>query len=161
MSVMNFKPNWDIHILEKRDAYLAREGKPIENPYSIKQFIDIKFDRPIDKDNDFISPGGYEIELKDDRTIRFDFLDYEGYIDPEDPSVLHIIHSNLDVAVFPESKELLNVKRDDIKRIIECYIYTGELDETRIRPVKILSWEIENLFEIDKSIIDDYEFKED
>lgn len=95
---------------------------------------------------------------KDGRTIRFDFLDYEGYIDPEDPSVLHIIHSNLDVAVFPESKELLNVKAEDIKRIIECYIYTGELDETRIKPVKILSWEIENLFEIDKSIIDDYEF---
>lgn len=52
MSVMNFKPKWDIHILEKRDAYLAREGKTIENPYNIKQILDIKFDRPIDEDND-------------------------------------------------------------------------------------------------------------
>lgn len=160
MSVMNFKPKWDIHILEKRDAYLAREGKPIENLYNIKQFLDVKFDRPIDKDNDFISPGGYAIELKDGRTIRFDFLDYEGYIDPEDHSVLHIIHSNLDIAVFPESKDLLNLKVEDIKRISECYIYTGEPYETRIRPLKILSWEIENLFEMDKSIIDNYEFKE-
>lgn len=159
MSIMNFKPKWDIHILEKRDAYLAREGKPIENPYNIKQFLDIKFNRPIDKDNDFISPGGYEIELKDGRTIRFDFLDYEGYIDPEDPSVLHIIHSNLDVAVFPESKDLLNVKHDGVKRIIECYIYTGELDETRIRPVKILSWNV-NGNELDANLFDNYEFEE-
>lgn len=159
MSDMNFKPKWDVHILENRDDHLAREGEPIENPYRIKQFLDIKFDRPIDKDNDFISPGGYEIELKDGRTIRFDFLDYEGYVDDEDPSVLHIIHSNLDIDVFPESKDLLNVKAEDIKCIIECYIYTGELDETRIRPVKILSWNI-NGNELGTNLFDNYEFEE-
>lgn len=61
----------------------------------IRQYLDVKFDRPIDKERDFISPGGYEIELKDGRTTRFDFLDYKGYIDQDDPSILHIIHSDL------------------------------------------------------------------
>ena len=129
----------------------------------IRQYLDVKFDKPIDKERDFISPGGYEIELKDGRRIRYDFMDYKGYIDTNDRSILHIIHSNLDIDSFPESKALLDIKSEDISKIIECYIYTGESDENRIKPIKILDWWIkldDTSITIDKSIYSDYEFKE-
>ena len=135
MGVMDFKPKWNIHLKDHKFVS-HKEVKPME------QYLEIKFRRGINPIDDFISPGGYEVEFKDGKRIRFDFTDYRGSIDENDNTVLKITHSGLDLDSFPDASELFDRDVKDIVKIIECFVYTGELEKTKIKPVKILSWSI-------------------
>ena len=57
----------------------------LKAPLTFRLYQSIKFNRPVDKEKDVISPGGYEIKVKDKngniKSIAFDFEDYEGGID--------------------------------------------------------------------------------
>ena len=107
----------------------------------IYALLDIKMDRPIDKHMHYISPGGYEIGFSDKSTTQFDFLDYEGYIDDEDPSILHCKLKNPDTDAFPN---MLSIRKNITKatELIECYIYTGEHDDPEINLDEIISFKI-------------------
>jgi hypothetical protein len=124
----------------------------------MRQYLKIRFDRPINPKQHYISPGGYEVELKSGRKIQFDFYLYWGYVDKEDPTVLHIVNRILDEDAFPEALDLDSVV-SQISKIIECYIYTGEEEkgDFEIHPIEILAWTIDDV-PIHRDILIDYKF---
>lgn len=109
----------------------------------------VRFDRKIEKDKHYISPGGYSVNGK-----RFDFCAYEGCIDNEDPTLLHATVHDFDEEFFNESNE--NAKEltasDFLQSFDEFYIYTGESNEPEIIPKEILSLTI--YYDYGKNIIE-------
>lgn len=101
----------------------------------MRMYAEILFDREIKKEH-YISPGGYEVIAKDEKTIQFDFCQFEGNVSENNARVLECLFTNLDTSSFPESVAL-NPK--DIMRISEFFVFTGEDDEPEIHPVKLLS----------------------
>ena len=64
-------------------------------------------DRLIDPEKHYISPGGYELIFDNDKSIQFDFNDYEGAVRKEGPTILDFIMRNLDedsIEQIPESQ---------------------------------------------------------
>lgn len=104
-----------------------------------RMVMDIKFDRPIDTDKHYLSPGGYGFKCKG-KIYSFDFLDYVGNVDTEDPTVLHAEVYHLDKSY---SDDLSMFNSEKIEEIEEFNIYTGEYDDPEIMPLKILSLTIE------------------
>lgn len=103
--------------------------------------LHLKMDRPIDKKLHYISPGGYEFETMDGKTYGMDFTLSEGCVDVKDSSIVEFTLKDPDYEFFPEIAELRN-RLEDIVRIVEFYIYTGEAGEPEIRPEKILKFQI-------------------
>lgn len=101
-----------------------------------KMEFTVRFDRKIEKDKHYISPGGYSVNGK-----RFDFCAYEGCIDDEDPTLLHATVHDFDEEFFKESNEhAKNLTVSDFtKGFDEFYIYTGEDDEPEIIPKEVLA----------------------
>lgn len=107
----------------------------------MEAYLRLKMDRPIQKDLHYISPGGYEFETEDRKIYGMDFTLSEGCIDTKDSSIIEFTLKHADYESFPEMAELRN-KLEDIVRITEFYIYTGEDGEPEIRPEKILEFQI-------------------
>lgn len=120
----------------------------------MRQFLRIRFDRPIEKDKHYISPGGFEVELGSGEVVNFDFFMFYGCIDKNDPTILNIEQSELDLDSFPEAKALIG-HIEDVVSIRECYVYTGEWGDPAIYPVDILYWEIDGV-EISKDTLKDF-----
>lgn len=110
-------------------------------------YADIIFNKQINKRNHYISPGGYEIKTKSNILVGFDFTDFVGVIDRENPSILHVIANNLDLDSFPSAANLEELIQD-IEEFTEFYIYAEEerpsLIELEIEPEKILNVRFEN-----------------
>lgn len=96
----------------------------------------IKFNRPINKDTDYISIGSYEMKMAG-KIISFDFENYEGYIDSDDPCILNTLQKNPDYEDFPDLDEVTEEMLSNVEEIIEFNIYTGESGENDIVPVSI------------------------
>lgn len=100
---------------------------------AFRMYQTIRFNRPIDKNKDHISPGGYEIVVKDndgnDKTIRFDFYEYEGSIDEEDPCVLNVMQKEPDYETFPDLDILTKEMLENITQVKEWYIGLDYEDE--------------------------------
>ena len=125
----------------------------------MRQYLDVKFDRPIDANQHYISPGGYEVEIdlpEGKRSVQFDFTEFAGSIDKEDKTILHIEQHDLDTDAFPESTLLIG-NIDKITKIVECYMYTGENDEPELKPVQLLSWAIDGT-DIPAGVINAFSF---
>lgn len=94
----------------------------------------IQFDRNIDKNIHYITPGGYSVNGK-----RFDFCNYEGYVYGDK---LHCVVHNFDEDFFKESSENKKYKSltlNDFRiGFDEFFIYTGEYDDAEIIPKQIL-----------------------
>ena len=99
---------------------------------------DIKFNRPINAEKDYISPGGYEIKTNG-KTVQFDFEDYEGSVSKEDARVLSSLQKNPDFASFDDLKSLTEDDLRNISEIVDFYVYTGEDDESDLEPVEIIN----------------------
>ena len=103
-----------------------------------RMYADVQMNRPVDRDKDYISPGGYEMVMNG-RSIQFDFEEYEVGFDDEDSSIIHIMGRNPD---YDEFEELGNVMVSDlcnVNSITEFFIYTGEPGETDLKPVELLN----------------------
>lgn len=96
----------------------------------------IKFDRPIVRDMHIISVGGFEMAFDNGKTVRFDFLSFNGHIESDDPGVLNFELGGLDVDAFPDS-EFLKTFAGRVTAIEEFYIYTGEAEDPEINPVEL------------------------
>ena len=108
----------------------------------------IKFDRPIIgcckrrfrryyfRGEHVISIGGFEMTFDNGKTVRFDFLDFNGHIESDDPSVLNFELHGLDVDAFPDS-EFLKTFAGKVTAIKEFYVYTGEAEDPEINPIKL------------------------
>lgn len=104
-----------------------------------RMVMDIKFDRPINPDRHYISPGGYTMKCKG-QSYSFDFMDYESSVDKDDPTILHAEVSHLDKDYSNDMSKFNSKKLENIE---EFNIYTGEYDDPEILPLKILSLTIE------------------
>lgn len=95
----------------------------------------LKFDRPIEKEKHYISPGGYAFR-SGGKTYRFDFLNYEGNIDQEDPSILYaeVHHLNKNY-----SDDMSDFNADALEAIEEFFVYTGEYGDPEIHLKSVLS----------------------
>lgn len=103
--------------------------------------LSIKMDRPIIPMRHYICPGGYEVETNDGKTYRFDFLASEGYVNQNDNTIIDFFLYHSDTDSFPEMAELEN-HLNEIVKIVECFVYTGEYDDPEIKPVEILHFSI-------------------
>lgn len=117
-----------------------------------RMVMDIKFDRPINPDRHYISPGGYIIKCKD-KSYSFDFMDFEGNVDKDDPTILHaeVYHLDRDC-----SNDMSKFNSKKIENIEEFTIYTGEYDDSEIFPLEILSLTIEQhltVTNVDKKLL--------
>ena len=104
----------------------------------------VEFDREIDPDKHYISPGGYEARFDDGRILQFDFEDYEGGRQRGNSKVLEWVQKNPDTDSF---KEIENFNYKDFEKHFEgfeeFFIYTGEAGEPEINPVKALDVTLE------------------
>lgn len=100
--------------------------------------MDIRFNRQVNPDKDFVSPGGYEMVI-DGKSVRFDFTNYEGNVDKSDSSIVHMEATWLDTETFPESAKITKKMMKNITKISEFFVYTGEADETDLQPVELLA----------------------
>lgn len=119
-----------------------------------RMYADILFDREIDEDKHYISPGGYEVRDKNGNTLQFDFEDCCSWVDDENPCLLHILQRNLDLATFPEAKDL-SFFLENLDKFTDFYIYTGEYDEPEIKPLKIINVMFEDYHNEKNYYIDD------
>lgn len=127
----------------------ATEKNKLIPPLTFRLYQSVKFNRPIDKDKDFISPGGYELKMKDEdgteKSIAFDFDDYEGGVDDNDPKVINCMQKNPDYSEFPELNTVTEYMLHNVTEVVEWFIYTGEPGETEnpLVPVEVIEAEFE------------------
>lgn len=102
-------------------------------PLTFRLYQSIKFNRPVNKLTDYVSPGGYELKMIDDngeeKTVQFDFEEYEGGISEEDPCVVECMQKNPDYNSFEELNIITEHMLRNITEVIDWFIYTGEPGE--------------------------------
>lgn len=108
----------------------------------------IKFNRPIDKNKDYISPGGYAFKTKnqdgEEVLIEFDFDESEGGVSDQDPTIADFTQKNPSYSAFPCLETLTEDMLRNITKCEDYFIYTGEDDEDdRLIPVAIINPEFE------------------
>lgn len=106
----------------------GKESSNLNAPLIMMRFV-ADFDRPVDPDKHYLSPGGYSVELKDGRTIEFDFTDSIG--DKSGSNFVEFIVTGLDTYAFPESEELTLESMKNCN-FDEFFIFTGEYDDPEI-----------------------------
>lgn len=114
--------------------------------------MDLKFDRPIVKGKHYISPGGYAFR-SGGKTYQFDFLCFEGRIDPEDPTILHAEVHHLDKDY---SYDMSDFNAENLQEIEEFFVYTGEYDDPEIYLESVLSltiWQGDAEMDIKKELL--------
>lgn len=94
--------------------------------------IRVGFNRPVDRDNDHISVGGFGMVMNGKRII-LDFENSYGNIAEDAPECVDFHLFSPDVDSFPAIK---NITVDDLKNIseiFECFVYTGEEGESDLK----------------------------
>lgn len=108
----------------------------------MKARMSFRVSEAFDKKRHYVSPGGYEVRLRNGDVFAFDFTELEYGPEPEDPTVITATVRNEDTDAFPEVIKL-KPRLHEIEAFTEFYIYTGE-DETDdlLKPIELLSLEI-------------------
>lgn len=107
---------------------------------------DLVFDRSLDKNKNYVSPGGFGIKTRRTGTVNFDFEDFFGTIDAKDPTVVHFDHVKLDTDSFPDAEKIISTDLQTAE-FTEFFVYTGEYDEVELHPkeVKNLSFVFDDI----------------
>lgn len=108
----------------------------------MRAYLSVKFDRPVDEDKHFISPGGYEVKTSSGMTIGFDFGETIGNIRKDDPTIVDFELRYEDKESFSDMEKLLH-SLPEVTQLTECYIFTGEHDDPELNVEKILAFAIE------------------
>lgn len=110
-------------------------GETEQEMRSFRLYQSIRFNRPIDKKRDIVSPGGYALKVKDsegkERLVSFDFEYYEGTVDKEDPKVLHCMQKDPD-ADYEDTAAITAEMLRNVVGIEEWFIYTGESEKNML-----------------------------
>ncbi len=126
--------------------------------------LHVRFTRDINKKKDYLSPGGYEMIMNGKR-VQFDFVTSYGNVSEKEPDVCIFRLVEPDIDAFPGFKD---VTVDDIRNtseIVECFVYTGEEDESDLevkaieRIIFFLPDDDKPMFEVSKKIIDKFNAK--
>lgn len=87
----------------------------------------LKMDRPIKREQHYISPGGYILNGKE-----FDFCRSQGCIDDRDKSKVHFYVDDIDESYSED------ITPEDVSgEFSEFFVYTGEYDEPEINAVRV------------------------
>lgn len=100
----------------------------------------LQFSRPIVKENDTISLGGYTF-IMNGREIAFDFESFYGSVCIENPYTLEFECRNPDYSTYPILEEITQDDLHNISAIKEFSVYVGE-KESGLEPIAINSLSI-------------------
>ena len=103
----------------------------------LEMAMDIRFNRKLTK-NDYVVPGGYEMVLGD-RSIQFDFQNYYGSINEDNPTVLHCEMEHPDFSSFEDFRSVSADDLRNISEIVECYVYIGEECDPELKEIEIIA----------------------
>lgn len=98
----------------------------------IEMELQVKFNRPVDLEKDYIVPGGYSM-IMDGKEVEFDFCQCSSGISNEDSSVVIFSVTGMDYDSFPALRKLRIKDLKNISSIRECFIYTGEPGESDLK----------------------------
>lgn len=104
----------------------------------IEMELQVKFNRSVDLNRDYIVPGGYEFEMNGNN-YQFDFKYMERSTCPLEENVCIFVFKDIDFSEFPETKNLTVDDLMNITAIKELYVYLGEEGETDIDVEEIQS----------------------
>lgn len=96
----------------------------------------IRFNRNIDADKDYVSPGGFNFTMGG-KEIEFDFAETWSCIDKNRKNVIAIGCKNPDYEEYPDLESITKEMLSNVTKINEFFVYTGESDETELRPVEL------------------------
>lgn len=132
-------PEWTEYLDNYIWTMIARTmtRKKQKDPVVFRMYSKVRFNRPIDRDTDYISPGGYTMTM-DGKSISFDFEDFTGSVNAEDNTVLDIEQRNPDYECFSALNEVTIDMLEHVTKINEFFVFTGEAGETDLRPVELL-----------------------
>ena len=98
----------------------------------IEMELQVKFNRPVDLEKDYIVPGGYSM-IMDGKEVEFDFCQCSSGISNEDASVVIFSVTGMDYDSFPALRKLRIKDLENISSIRECFVYTGEPGESDLK----------------------------
>lgn len=102
-----------------------------------KMFAEIKFNREIDLNRDYISLGGFEM-IMSGRCIHFDFENYSADIDRVDPCKLNAELTSPDDKCFEDLRMVTEEMLRNITSIPEFFIYLERKDDDNyLKPVSL------------------------
>ena len=105
--------------------------------YGLEMAMDIRFNRKLTK-ADYVVPGGYEMVFGD-RRIQFDFQNYYGSINEDNPTILHCEMEHPDFSSFEEFRSVSADDLRNISEIVECYVYIGDECDPELKEIEILA----------------------
>ena len=98
----------------------------------IEMELQVKFNRPVDLEKDYIVPGGYSM-IMDGKKVEFDFCHCSSGISNDDSSVVIFSVTGMDYDSFPTLRKLRIKDLKNISSIGECFVYTGEPGESDLK----------------------------
>ena len=121
----------------------------------------VEFNRAVALDNDYICPGGFEMTMNE-KNIEFDFTEFQfNFIaDNDRDCCFNLIKP--DFSGYPKLKKITAEELKNISEIKECFIYTGEPEETDLKVVSVkeigfvILGEKAVFTEVQSKVIDDY-----
>lgn len=127
----------------------------------IEMELQIKFNRNVDLNKDYIIPGGYEMVMNG-RDVGFDFYRNNYGVSKLDPTVCIF---SLDAADYETCPEFEKVTVDDLKHITsinECFVYMGEPGESDLKVVSVekisflLPFDEPGVIDVPEKVISEY-----
>ena len=111
-------------------------------PLTFRLCQHIRFNRPVDKDRDTVSPGGYELEMCKETgetvSVKFDFETFEANIDGNDRTVVACEQKNPDTDCYGGLLEVDGYMLRHVTACKEWFIHTETEQETELVPVEII-----------------------
>lgn len=104
----------------------------------LDMLLQVKFNRPVNEDEDYISAGGFEMVMNG-KAVEFDFERQEMYSDSDNPCIVVFA---LRRPLYTQYEDFKNATISDLKNISainECYVFTGEPGESDLKVVSVES----------------------
>lgn len=127
----------------------------------VEMELQIKFNREVDLNKDYVVPGGYEMVMNG-KVIQFDFNNNDFGVSKIDSSVCIFSLSELDYTAYPEFDNVTARDLQNITSITECFVYVGEPGESDLHVVSIekiaflLPFEEPGVIEISEEVIEEF-----
>lgn len=121
----------------------------------------VEFNREVDLDNDYICPGGFEM-IMNGKHVEFDFTAFQFNLMADNDRACCFNLRKPDFSSYPGMKKITAKELKNVSAIKECFIYTGEPEETDLKVafVKKIGFVIlgeKAVFtEVQSKVIDDY-----
>ena len=121
----------------------------------------VEFNREVDLDNDYICPGGFEM-IMNGKHVDFDFTAFQFNLMADNDRACCFNLRKPDFSSYPKLKKITAKELKNVSEIKECFIYTGEPEDTDLKVVSVKKIEFVILgekavfTEVQSQVIDDY-----